>query len=127
MDRIWPAAPPDTAVTANPAVLSRAVSAILLVPIVEELAFRGFLARRICAAAFERVDAAALPWRGIVISSVAFGILHHRPLAGIAAGLAYGIIYRRRGVLGDAVVAHAATNAALVLVAWYTGRWDLWT
>jgi len=128
IDRIWPATAADPAgATASPAVLSRAVSAILLVPIVEELAFRGFLARRICAAAFERVDAAALPWRGIVISSVAFGLLHHRPLAGIAAGLTYGIIYRRRGVLGDAVIAHAVTNAALVVVAWYTGRWDLWT
>jgi exosortase E/protease (VPEID-CTERM system) len=128
MERLWPAAPADPAfATASPAVLARAVSAILLVPIVEELAFRGFLARRICAAAFERVDAAALPWRGIAISSLAFGLLHHRPLAGIAAGLAYGIIYRRRGVLGDAVVAHAVTNAALVVVAWYTGRWDLWT
>ena len=128
MERLRPAAPAPVAVAAtNPAVLLRAVSAILLVPIVEELAFRGFLARRICAAAFERVDPAALPWRGIVISSVAFGILHHRPLAGVAAGLAYGIIYRRRGVLGDAVVAHAVTNAALVLIAWYSGRWDLWT
>jgi exosortase E/protease (VPEID-CTERM system) len=129
MDRVWPAAETTgmATATAGPAMLARALSAILLVPIVEELAFRGFLARRICAAAFDRVDAAALPWRGIVISAVAFGLLHHRPLAGIAAGLAYGMIYRRRGVLGDAVVAHAATNAALVLVAWYTGRWDLWT
>jgi hypothetical protein len=30
-------------------------------------------------------------------------------------------------VLGDAVVAHAVTNAALVLIAWYSGRSDLWT
>ncbi len=126
IDRLWPTAA-SAAATDRPVVLARATSAILLVPIVEELAFRGFLARRICAAAFERVDPAALPWRGIVISSVAFGVLHHRPLAGVAAGLAYAIIYRRRGALVDAVVAHAATNAALVLVAWYTGRWDLWT
>jgi exosortase E/protease (VPEID-CTERM system) len=128
IDHLWPAAAGQAAIApANPMVIARAASAILLVPLVEELAFRGFLARRICAAAFEKVDAATLPWRGIAISAVAFGLLHHRPVAGIAAGLAYGIIYRRRGALGDAVVAHAATNAALVLVAWYTGRWDLWT
>ena len=59
--------------------------------------------------------------------AVAFGLLHHRPLAGIAAGLAYGMIYRRRGAIADAALAHAATNAALVLVAALTGRWDLWT
>ncbi len=127
-ERWWPAA--HAAATSAPAVpvaIARAASAIVLVPIVEELAFRGFLARRICAADFDRVDAARLPWRGVVISAVAFGLLHHRPVAGIVAGLAYGIIYRRRGVLADAVVAHAVTNAALVLVACLTGRWDLWT
>lgn len=129
-ERWWPASTAAAGLASAPPMpvaIARATSAIVLVPIVEELAFRGFLARRICAAAFDRVDAATLPWRGLVISSVAFGLLHHRPVAGIVAGLAYGVIYRRRGVLGDAVVAHAVTNVALVLVACVTGRWDLWT
>jgi membrane protease YdiL (CAAX protease family) len=46
-------------------------------------------------------------------------------VAGVAAGLVYGAIYRRRGAVADAIVAHATTNAALIAVAAITGRWYL--
>jgi membrane protease YdiL (CAAX protease family) len=40
--------------------------------------------------------------------------------------VSYTWIFRRRGRLADAVVAHAVTNAALVVIAALTGAWDLW-
>jgi membrane protease YdiL (CAAX protease family) len=52
--------------------------------------------------------------------------MHQRMVAGALAGLCYALVYRRRGRLTDAVIAHAATNAALVVVAAVTGRYDLW-
>jgi hypothetical protein len=67
-----------------------------------------------------------ITWTAVIVSDLAFGLLHRRVLAGIVAGIAYGAIYRVRGRLADAVVAHAATNATLVAVAWATGTWDLW-
>jgi exosortase E/protease (VPEID-CTERM system) len=104
----------------------RAARAVLLVPALEELAFRGFLARRVGSTDFERVDPRALPWAGVVVSSLAFGVLHHRVAAGVIAGAAYALVYRRRGVLADAVWAHATTNLALVAFAAALGDWNLW-
>jgi exosortase E/protease (VPEID-CTERM system) len=104
----------------------RAATAILLVPPIEELAFRGFLARRLTGPEFQEVPPSAIGLRGIVLSSAAFGLLHQRPVAAALTGVCYALIYKKRGRLVDAIVAHAATNAALVLLAWLTGAWDLW-
>ena len=45
-----------------------------------------------------------------VISSVAFGVLHGRWLAGILAGMLYALAQYRRGEISDAIVAHAVTQ-----------------
>jgi exosortase E/protease (VPEID-CTERM system) len=103
-----------------------AASAVLLVPLCEELAFRGFLARRVMSADFEAVPATGLSFPAVAVSAAAFGVLHQRPVLGVVAGLGYAWLYRRRGQLADAVVAHAATNLALVAAAWLTGHWELW-
>ncbi len=99
---------------------------VLVVPLIEELAFRGFLARRIHAADFESVAAERLPWPGIALSALAFGLLHRSLIAGVLAGIAYALIYRRHGRISEAVWAHAITNAALVAAAFATGDWALW-
>jgi CAAX prenyl protease-like protein len=108
------------------ALAMRIATAIFIAPIAEELAFRGFLARRLSTRAFEELA----PWRisiaAVVVSSLAFGLLHQRPVVGTLAGMAYALMFRRRGRLADSVVAHAVTNAALVVVAALTGAWDLW-
>jgi exosortase E/protease (VPEID-CTERM system) len=105
---------------------ARAATAVLLVPLVEELAFRGFLARRVMSANFEEVPATQLTFPAVAVSAAAFGVLHQRPVLGVVAGLCYAWLYRRRGQLADAVVAHAVTNLALVAAAWLTGHWELW-
>ena len=127
LERVLPHEVPAAVATAGAAWLAtRAATAILLVPAVEELAFRGFLARRIASANIDQVDATRLPWHAIALSALAFGLLHHRPVPATIAGLSYAWIYRRRGSLWDAVIAHATTNAVLVLAAAMTGAWDLW-
>jgi membrane protease YdiL (CAAX protease family) len=47
--------------------------------------------------------------------------MHHDVVAGAAVGILYGLAARRRGRLGDAVLAHAVTNALLAV----TGRMSL--
>src|SRR5262249_13876141 len=75
----------------------RVVGSVLVVPLVEELAFRGFLLRRLVAAEFTDVPPGRFTWPSFLISSVLFGILHGRWLAGTLAGLAYALaLYRRR-------------------------------
>jgi exosortase E/protease (VPEID-CTERM system) len=104
----------------------RAAAAVSLVPVVEELAFRGFLARRLSSREFDALPPRQLSVFGILGSALAFGLLHQRPVAGTIAGVCYALVYRRRGKLADAIVAHATTNAVLVVVAWALQWWDLW-
>jgi CAAX prenyl protease-like protein len=105
----------------------RTLAAVATVPIAEELAFRGFLIRRLTAADFESVDLRSFSFIPALISSVAFGLLHgNRWLAGTLAGLLYAATMRRRGRIGDAVVAHATTNALLAAWVLIGGHWSVW-
>ncbi|MGD0299459.1 MAG: exosortase E/protease, VPEID-CTERM system [Bryobacteraceae bacterium] len=105
----------------------RTVAAVITVPIAEELAFRGFLIRRMSSAEFESLNPRHFTYIAVLVSSVAFGLLHgDRWLAGTLAGLIYAVAFLRRGRIGDAVVAHATTNALLAVCVLLGGKWDLW-
>jgi exosortase E/protease (VPEID-CTERM system) len=101
----------------------RVAAAIITVPIAEELAFRGFLARRLIHREFDTVPFMSLTALAIVVSSAAFGLLHGQHwMVGIVAGLAYAGVLKWRGRFGDAVVAHATSN--ILLAAWVLSRGD---
>ncbi len=105
----------------------RVAAAILTVPIAEEMAFRGYLARRLMASDFESVTFRGLTLLPILVSSLVFGALHGGQwVAGTLAGAVYALVLRRHGRIGDAVAAHATTNA--LLAAWVIARgdWHLW-
>lgn len=99
---------------------------MITVPLAEELAFRGFLTRRLIAADFQSVAPGRFTWFSCLASSVLFGAVHGRWLAGTLAGLAFARALYRRGELTDAVVAHATTNALLAAYVLITGAWSLW-
>ena len=105
----------------------RIAAAITTVPIAEELAFRGYLARRLISREFDAVPFSSLTWLSIGISSVAFGLLHGTHwFIGIIAGATYAWLLKRRGRIGEVIAAHATTN--LLLAAWVLLRndWALW-
>lgn len=103
----------------------RVAAAVITVPIAEELAFRGYLARRVIDQEFETVPFSSLTPLSMGVSSVVFGVLHGQHwMAGILAGLAYAAVLKWRGRIGDAIVAHATSN--LLLAAWVLSRGD-WT
>jgi exosortase E/protease (VPEID-CTERM system) len=105
---------------------ARIAGYLIVVPVVEELAFRGFLMRRLIATDFESVSWGRISWWSWGASSLAFGALHGSFwIAGAVAGLAYGYAVQRRGSLGDAVLAHAATNLLLFVYVVLTGNWSL--
>jgi exosortase E/protease (VPEID-CTERM system) len=105
----------------------RALGSIVTVPIAEELAFRGFLLRRLIARDFSEVD-----WRrstplALLGSSLAFGLLHsHAWAAASLAGVAYGLAQQARGRIGDAIIAHALTNALIAADVLFFQAWWLW-
>ena len=70
---------------------------------------------------------ATFTWLSFGLSSVLFGVLHGRLwTAGVIAGMLYAWAYQRRGKIGDAVLAHAVTNALLAIGVLLTGDWRLW-
>jgi exosortase E/protease (VPEID-CTERM system) len=105
----------------------RVIGSVLLVPIAEELAFRGYLLRRLQSADFEEVRADRFTWLSFLGSSLIFGLVHGRWLAGALAGMAYAGAVYRRGKLGDAIVAHMVTNGMIALWVLLGDRWSLWT
>lgn len=104
----------------------RVVGSVVTVPIAEELAFRGYLHRRLVDADFERVAFRRFTWTAFVVSSALFGVMHGRWLAGTLAGMCYALVMYRRGELGDAIAAHAITNALIAAWVLATGHWLLW-
>jgi exosortase E/protease (VPEID-CTERM system) len=89
----------------------------VVTPLAEELAFRGYLMRRLVAADFESVRPGRFTWPSFLVTGVLFGLMHGEWLAGIVAGLAYGLVVIRTGRVRDAVVAHAITNGLLFVAA----------
>ena len=107
-------------------VLFRIFGSVAVVPIAEELAFRGFLMRRLIAADFEKVPLGTFTWWSFLASSALFGMLHGRMLAGILAGLAYAWLVVRHKRLSDAIYAHALTNALIAASVLGLDWWTLW-
>jgi CAAX prenyl protease-like protein len=123
--------PAPLAVASAPArnlwLLFRVLAAVTTVPLAEELAFRGFLYRRLLSPDFESVSFRRFSWAALLIGSALFGLLHgDRWFVGALAGAAYALVMMRRGSIADAVVAHATTNALLAVDILAFHRWHLW-
>jgi CAAX prenyl protease-like protein len=108
-------------------IMFRVAAAVITVPLAEELAFRGYLTRRLMSRDFTAIPFVSLSLLAVSLSSLTFGIMHgQRWLVGMVAGMTFAAVLRRRGRMGDAVVAHAVSN--LLLAAWVLARgdWGLW-
>lgn len=105
----------------------RTFGAVVTVPIAEELAFRGYLLRRLVSSDFASVGFGRFSLVAVLVSSVVFGLLHgDRLVAGTIAGLIYAGTTMWRGRIGDAVAAHATTNLLIAASVLLGGMWQLW-
>lgn len=107
--------------------VARAIGSIVAVPIAEELAFRGYLMRQLVAEDFEQVPLGKFTWFSLITSSILFGLLHGRWLAGSLAGAMFAIALYRRGRMMDAIVAHATANALVTAYVLSTQNWAAWS
>jgi CAAX prenyl protease-like protein len=107
-------------------IIGRALGSVLVIPVVEELAFRGFLLRRLISSDFTKVPYDQWHWPAVLISSLAFAAVHQQWIGGFAAGVLYAYAQRRRGLLSDAILAHAVTNALITMQVLLAGHWSLW-
>lgn len=99
--------------------ICRVLVTTVLVPVIEEMFFRGYL--------LNRLDGAK-PWRrvlAVVLSSLAFALLHGRWLEAGLAGAVFALVALRRGRVTDAIWAHVVANSAVAAVAAAQGDWSL--
>jgi CAAX prenyl protease-like protein len=105
----------------------RTMRAALLVPIAEELFWRGWLPRWLQDTRFERIPLGQYTPLAFWTTAVLFA-MEHGPFweVGLACGVIYNWWMRRTRSLGDLIIAHAVTNLALSLYVIATGRWTFW-
>jgi exosortase E/protease (VPEID-CTERM system) len=106
---------------------TRTLGSVIVVPIVEELAFRGCLLRWLVARDFTSVPFTEWKPFAVVGSSLAFGLLHDRFIAATLVGGLYAALQLRKGRIGDAILAHAATNGVVSASVLITGNLSLWS
>jgi exosortase E/protease (VPEID-CTERM system) len=101
-------------------------TAILVLPLAEELAYRGYLLRRLVTADFESAPFAAVGWMPLLVSSLAYGVLDGTLwLPGIAAGIVFATLLIRTRRMGEAVAAHIIANTLICAAVLLWGQWQL--
>lgn len=108
-------------------IATRVLAAAFTVPVAEELAFRGFIARRVMRADFEQQPYRTMNWVSLLVSSVAFGAMHGQMwIAGSLTGALFWWLAKHKNRIGDAVAAHAVANALIAIVAVRLHDYSLW-
>ena len=113
---------------ADPLVLIlRVTRAALLVPILEELFWRGWLPRWIVNNDWQKVPMGTYTTLAFIATAVLFAS-EHGPYweVGLLCGLIYNWWMWRTRSLGDLVLVHGVTNAALSGFVLVTGRYEFW-
>jgi len=107
--------------------LLRTTRAALLVPVIEELFWRGWLPRWIQSGRFDRIPLGQYTPLAFWATAVLFAA-EHGPFweVGLVCGILYNWWMRRTRSLGDLMVAHAVTNLALSLYVIATTRYEFW-
>lgn len=105
----------------------RTARAALIVPVVEELFWRGWLPRWIQDTRFARIPLGDYTPFAFWATAILFAA-EHGPYweVGLVCGIIYNWWMRRTRSLGDLVLVHAVTNLALSLYVIGTGRWTFW-
>lgn len=119
---------PEAARSDAAALAFRSLRAAVLVPLIEELFWRGWLPRWLQDPGdFRRVPAGSYTTAAFWLTALLFAS-EHGPLwdVGLLAGIVYNWWMRSTRSLGDAVLAHAVTNACLSGYVMLGGRWEYW-
>lgn len=105
----------------------RSVRTSLVVPVVEELFWRGWMMRWLISADFRSVALGSYTRWSFWAVALLFAS-EHGPYwdVGLLAGIAYNWWMVRTKSLGDLILAHALTNACLCAFVIATHRWEYW-
>jgi len=108
-------------------ITSRFVGLAAVVPLIEELFWRGFLVRYIDHMDdYRKVIAGHHSWMATGVVTAAFTSIHPEWLAAVVYALLTDQLLRRTKSVGACVVMHAVTNLLLGIYVVTTRSWQLW-
>ena len=109
-------------------VVARFVRLVIVVPVVEEIFWRGFLLRYLISDKFTTVPVGSFSWLSFLVVTLAFTFSHSRPdwVAAFLCGALYNLVAYRTQSLASCVLAHATTNLLLGLWIMQTRQWGFW-
>ena len=116
----------DAAYVAN--VGTRLIRMVIVIPLLEEIFWRGFLLRYLINNDFTRIPIGQFTWLSFGVAAVLF-TLAHTPAdygAAILAGALYNAVAYRTRSLSSCVLVHAVTNLLLGVYILRTGQWGFW-
>ena len=105
----------------------RLLRSFAIVPIVEELFWRGWMMRWVIDPDFEKVPLGTYSARAFWIVAILFAA-EHGPYwdVGLAAGILFNWWMVRTRSLGDLILAHAVANLSLSAYVVAAGKWEYW-
>ncbi len=109
-------------------VVLRFLRLVIVVPLVEEIFWRGFLLRYFIDEKFDRVPLGTFSWLSFAVVTLGFTLVHS-PADWVAAaitGALYNTVAYRTKSLTACVLTHAATNLLLGLWIMHTKQWGFW-
>ncbi len=106
----------------------RFVRLVIVVPLVEEIFWRGFLLRYLIDDDFLDVPIGAFSWKSFGIVTAGFCLEHTFPdwPAAILTGMLFNAVAYYTRSLSACVLTHAVTNLLLGLYVMHTGQWGFW-
>src|SRR4051812_45155945 len=109
-------------------IVFRFLRLVVVVPLVEEVFWRGFLLRYLISERFSTVAVGTFSWLSFVGVTLAFGFSHSRAdwIAALICGALYNLVAYRTRSLASCALAHAITNLLLGLWIMQTRQWGFW-
>jgi CAAX protease family protein len=98
----------------------------LIVPLMEELFWRGFLIRFLVSEPFQKVSMGTYTPMSFAVVTLLFVAAHPEILAALVWGAAINLLFYRTKNLWACVAMHMTTNALLGAYILWTGSWHLW-
>ena len=106
----------------------RFVRLVIIVPLVEEIFWRGFLLRWLIDSDFLKVPVGTFQWKSFGVVSLLFMLEHTPPdwPAALLTGALFNLVAIHTRSLSSCVLVHAVTNLGLGLYVLQTGKTGFW-
>ncbi len=101
---------------------------VIIVPLLEEIFWRGFLLRYLIKEDFTSVPFGTFSWFSFGVVTVMFGLAHWGAdfVPALITGAIYNLLAIRTRSLASCVIAHAVTNLGLGIYIMQTRQWGFW-